>query len=143
MRLNLQFRLRTLLAAIVGICLLLGAGKLYFRQFIEAGPAIVGQPFKVRGRFVDLSGNESAVFVVNVSRVTARGRVIYQSAAGRTERRGIGRYDFEVDFATIQKEGEYDLELRPLTSAAAARGKHTEADTIWGRMVVIKDPNSK
>lgn len=142
MRLKPQFRLKTLLAAIVGICLLLGAGKLYFRQFVEAGPAIVGQPFKVRGRFVDLSGNESAVFVVNVSRVTAIGRVIYQSAAGRTERRGIGRYDFEVELATLRDEGEFDLELRPLTSAVAARGKHTDADTIWGRMVVLKNPNS-
>lgn len=143
MRLKLQFRLKTLLAAVVGICLLLAAGKLYFRQFVEAGPAIVGQPFKVRGRFVDLAGYESAVFVVNVSRVTPGGRVIYQSAAGRTERRWIGRYDFEVELATIQDAGEYDLELSPLTRAVAARGKHIDADAVWGRMVVKKDPNSR
>jgi hypothetical protein len=141
MRLKLQFRLRTLLIAVIAICLLLGVWKLYSRQFVEADPAVTGKPFKVHGRFVDFFGKESAVFVVNAIRNTDGERVIYQSGGGRVEKRGIGRYDFEVELAPIRREGEYDLELRPLTRTA--RGKHTDADSIWGRMVVSKQTNQQ
>jgi hypothetical protein len=136
----LQFRLKTLLFGVVTICLLLGAWHLYavyFGPYVAAGPAVVGEPFMVRGRWVDFLGFDSEVFVVQVSRPNAQGRpVIHQGASGRAARGGLWSYNFEVELAPIYQDGEYTIEARPLTKAVRDRKKHAPADSVWGRIVV-------
>lgn len=141
MKKRFQFRLRTLLGALVAMCLVLGGWHLYsvyFGPYVEvAGTAVTGEPFTVRGRFVDFLGFPSEVFVVNVSKVRPDGqRVIYQSAGGRASRSGLWNYDFEIELGRILKDGDYDIEVRPLTKAVRARKKHTPAYSLRGKMSV-------
>lgn len=122
-----QFRLRTLLALVVLVCLVLGGWQLYwtyFGPYVQAEPVKVGQPIKVRGRFFDFRGADSTVFTVKLSKPRADGRpVIYQSGGGRTLRRGWWVYDVEIELAPLRKPGDYDVELHPLTKAVFAAHK--------------------
>jgi hypothetical protein len=56
-----QFSLRSLMAAVVVNCLGLGGWHLLLKygQYVEAEPAVVGQPIKIRGRFLDFGGQPS------------------------------------------------------------------------------------
>jgi len=51
-----QFRLKSLMAFVVVICIGLGGWHLLmtYGQWVEAEPAVVGQPIKIRGRFFHL-----------------------------------------------------------------------------------------
>lgn len=124
-----QFRLRTLLGLVVLVCLVLGGWQLYwtyFGPFVQAEPAAVGQPIKIRGRFFDFRGLKSTVYTVKISKPMADGRpVICQSGSGFATRRGWWVYDVEIELAPLRKPGKYDVELHPLTQAlyAALRSK--------------------
>lgn len=138
-----QFRLRTLLGLLVMVCVVLGGWHIYSVKFgprVElVGPAEVGKPFTVRGRFIDFLGFDTEVFVVNVSRLNSNGqRVIHQSSGDRATRHRLWNYDFEVELGPITIAGDYDIELRPLTKAAHARKKHIDRDCIRGKMTVTK-----
>lgn len=128
-----QYRLRTLLALVVLLCVLLGSWQLYwtyFGPYVAAEPAMVGQPINVRGRFFDFRGPETTAFTVKLSRPMADGRpVIHQSGGGYVKRRGLWAYDVEIELRPIGKPGEYDVELLPMTKAvmAASRGKSRTA----------------
>ena len=140
MRRRFQFRLRTLLILLVTVCIALGSWHLYFLYFgpyVEAvGPVVVGQPFTVRGRFVDFWGYESEVYAIQVSRIEKGGRVIHQSAGGSANRKGFWWYDVEVELSPVFKDGEFDVEIHPLTKAVAARKRNTPGDAVRGKMVV-------
>lgn len=138
-----QFRLRTLLGLLVTVCLVLGGWHLYSVKFgprvALVGHAEVGEPFTVRGRFVDFLGFETEVFVVNVSKLNAKGqRVIHQSSGDRATRRGLWNYAFEVELGRVTEAGDYDIEVWPLTKAAHARKKHIDRDCIRGKMTVTE-----
>jgi hypothetical protein len=57
-----QFNLKSLMAVVVLICLGLGGGHLLFvyGQYVEAEPAVVGQPIKIRGKFFHFGGKDPA-----------------------------------------------------------------------------------
>lgn len=122
-----QFRLRTLLAAVVALCFALGSWQLYwtyFGPYVEAEPTAVGRPIKVRGRFFDFRGPDSTVYSVYVSKLQPDGRrVVYQSAGGRVSRRGLWAYDVEVELAPIRLAGEFQIELLPITKSLLAANK--------------------
>lgn len=133
----LQFRLRTLLFVIVAVCLVLGGWHLSVRPFVSAGPAVVGKPFMVRGRFVDVLGFESEVYIVQVSKLHTNGKpVICQSGSGKTERRALCAYDVEIELAPISAPGEYDVEIHALTKAVHARKTSMQARAVRGKLVV-------
>lgn len=137
-----QFRLRTLLGFSVLLCIVLGAWSLYWTYFgpvVKAAPVIAGKPILVEGRFLDFLGSDSTVFVVQATRPMKDGRpLVCQSGGGRVTRSGLWSYDFQVELAPIREPGEYDLELRPLTSAhRAAFNKGQRLPGIRGKMTVL------
>lgn len=145
-----QFRLRTLLAAVVLLCIALGGWRLYWTfcgPYVKSGPAQVGAKFKVRGRFVDFLGPDSTVYAVKVSRPMSNGRpVIYQSGSGHASRSGFWTYEFELELGPVLKAGDYKLEVFPLTQAVVAAHEKARAagvapgprpDVIEGRIAII------
>lgn len=137
-----QFRLRTLLGFLVLLCIMLGGWSLYWTFFgpvVKAAPAVAGSPILVEGRFLDFLGSDSTVFIVQVTRPMKDGRpLICQSGSGRATRSGLWSYDFEAELGPIREPGDYDLVLRPSTSAhRAAFKKGQRLDGIRGKMTVL------
>jgi hypothetical protein len=142
-----QFRLRTLLGFLVLLCILLGAWSLYWTYFgpiVKAAPVIAGKPILVEGRFLDFLGPDSTVFIVQVTRPMKDGRpLICQSGSGRVARSGLWSYDFEVELAPIREPGDYDLVLRPSTSAHGAASKKGQRLPGIRRMMTVLPGTNK
>ena len=157
----LQFRLRTLLIAMVVVCLALGGWQLSVRPYVSAGPAVVGKPFVVRGRFVDFLGPEVVTYVVQVSMPEAEadevvrkrglvpdrtasmyglvpemdgGSVVFQSAGGNVRRDRYCAYDVEIELSPLYDAGEFDVGIVPLTNPVFRNGRHAAA--VRGKLLV-------
>jgi hypothetical protein len=109
-----QFSLRSLLGLVVVICLGLGGWHLLFvyGQYVEAEPAVVGQPVKIHGRFFRLfGGDEYGRYELEIR----SGGLLdfYSDSLARSS--GWGRYDIEtsLDPNYFDEPGEYALTLTP------------------------------
>lgn len=130
----LQFRLRTLLIAAVAICMALGGWHLSVRPYVWAGPAVVGKPFVVRGRFVDFFGAERATYVVLVSEPLPDGRhLFHQMRTGRAERHVLAAYNVELELLPIEKTGKFLIEIQGVTRPVPGSTKY---QSVRGTMVV-------
>jgi hypothetical protein len=112
-----QFRLRSLMAFVVVICLGLGGWDLLmtYGQYVEAEPAVVGQPIKVHGRFFHLFGRDRPGHYW--FEVLKDGRFAGYRQRAYASHVGFGRFDFvtEIDTQNVltHKVGEYTLRLTP------------------------------
>jgi hypothetical protein len=136
-----QFRLRTLFAFMVLLCLILGTWSLYstyFGPYIEADSAVASQPITVRGRFVDFLGDESTVYVVKITKPMADGRpLICQSKGGFAQRHGLWTYDFEAKLGPVEKSGSYTLEVLPLTKGVRATPKRNPRPGVVATQITV------
>ncbi len=136
-----QFSLRTLLIALVTVCIALGGWHLYFVFFgpyVEAAPTVAGQPIFVRGRFFDFFGMPSTVYVVQVVKLGPNGKPITcQSGSGYVQRSGLWSYNIEVELSPINKPGEYDLELMGLTKAVRAKKRTMQKDPVRAKLSIL------
>lgn len=147
MKRRFQFRLRTLLTLLVAVCTALGAWHLYsayFGPYVEPGPAVVGQPFVVRGRFFDFLGLDQELFTVNVIRRLRDGRRLFQHSQQESAKRtGLWAYDFELEVSPVMQEGEYEIMLLPVTRAVLADygrfvAGDAQVDTLCSKAFVVK-----
>ena len=108
-----QFRLRSLLGLVFVICLGLGGWHLLFvyGQYVEAEPAVVGQPIKVHGRFF---GRDERYYLAAspVDEPTFSGRCFGIGWYGEAESVGWWMYEFEGNLSPLDS-GEYTLSLTP------------------------------
>jgi len=108
-----QFRLKSLMAAVVLICLGLGGWHLLWTkgQYVEAEPVVVGQPIKIRGRFFHFcAGEDSGKHDFSVE-CDSSGRGM--RGATSADNSGWGRYDFEIDLPSVDVPCEFTITLTP------------------------------
>jgi len=111
-----QFRLKSLMAAVVVICLGLGGWQLLmtFGQYVEAEPAVVGQPIKIHGRFFYFGEKKTEYghpYDLVLKRSSVSGNGEYGKACGW--RSGWRRYDLQMKLSPVDEPGEYMLTLTP------------------------------
>jgi len=110
-----QFSLKSLMAAVVVICLGLGGWHLLWTkgQYVEAEPAVVGQPIKIRGRFfrfLELDP-EDCWYALNAIHKTKSG---ISSTTKYGHAPHIGYWTFEIEHEYIPDcAGEVTLRLTP------------------------------
>lgn len=118
-----QFSLKTLMAAVVLICLGLGGWHLFwtYGQWIEAEPAVVGQPIKIRGRFFHFGrANEVGGWRYELD--------VFPSDCGNWGRKlgfaqsvGWCLYEIEAKYVPFRSPGEITMTLTP-EGGSAIRG---------------------
>jgi hypothetical protein len=109
----LQFRLSSLLAFVFFVCIALGGLHLLiaYGQYVEAGPAVVGEPIKVRGRFfVFLPGELNGSYEFNVPGGLFGLDGHFWTGAKYS---GWGRYEIDMQLTPSWKPGEYALRISP------------------------------
>jgi len=124
-----QFSLKSLMAAVAVICLGLGGWHLLFRQYVEADPAVVGQPIKIHGRFVRFSEEDEDagwngrydLFFDEVLDSGSHSWVV----TGIAEQSFGCRYDVEIEVDPVHEPTEFTLELMQFTG-----------QSIYGKLVV-------
>jgi hypothetical protein len=111
-----QFSLKSLMAIVVVICLTLGGWQMLmtFGQWVEAEPAVVGQPIQVSGRFFHF-GEKKTEYGCPYDLVLKRSSV---SGSGESRkacgwRTGWRRYNFRMKLRPVDEPGEYTLTLTP------------------------------
>jgi hypothetical protein len=110
--------LKSLMAAVVVICLGLGGWHLLWTkgQCVEPGPAVVGQPIKIHGRFVRIfAGDESGRYYLSVSPIDEPGfggRCFGLGWYGEAEYVGWWMYEFEGNLSPLDV-GEFTMTLTP------------------------------
>jgi hypothetical protein len=105
-----------MLGVVAVICLGLGGWHLFLRhgQYIEAEPAVVGQPIKIHGRFFHFGRCDSDFCVIHVFRQGAESDLMNFQA--RIKNGGFGRYDVEfvMDWVGVRFDpGSFGLKLMP------------------------------
>jgi hypothetical protein len=106
-----QFRLKSLMATVVVICLGLGGWHLLWTKgrYVEAEPALVGQPIKIRGRFLHFfAGADSGQYELIV-----RGKKSSFRQNGIAHRSGWGQYAIDEAFPSFDRSGEFTMTLTP------------------------------
>jgi hypothetical protein len=112
-----QYSLRSLMAMVAVICLGLGGWHLLLKygQYVEAEPAVVGQPIKIRGRFFHVGGANDAGnwrYKLTVYPTFASGPSMV--AYGNTKY--VGWWSYEIDDPQFDAEGspgEFTMTLTP------------------------------
>jgi len=98
------------MAAVAVICLGLGGWNFLFRQYVEADPAVVGQPIKIRGRFFHFfAGKDSGLYVLDAGDD--------RWEFGYANRIGWGRHDVETVLPSLDGPGEFTVTLRPMSGS--------------------------
>jgi hypothetical protein len=110
-----QFSLRSLLGLVVVICLTLGGWHLLmtYGQWVEAEPAVVGQPIKIHGRFFHFfAGEHSGRYELLIAR---RWNSTMRSWGFETTARQLSwwRYDVEYTLDLVDKPTDFSLTLVP------------------------------
>jgi len=106
------------MAAVVLICLGLGGWHLLLKhgQFVEAEPAVVGQPIKIHGRFFRIFGGDDSgryyLAAAPVDDPTFSGRCIGIGWYGEAEHVGCWMYEFEGNLSPLDS-GEFKMRLAP------------------------------
>jgi hypothetical protein len=109
-----QFNLKSLMAIVVVICLGLGGWHLLFTygQYVEAEPAVVGQPIKIRGRFFHFGGEATRKYNLDVFECCSNSQNGHL-VRGTAHQIGLGRYELEFEMDPVNEPTEFTLELRP------------------------------
>jgi len=116
MALRFQFKLKSLMAAVVVICLGLGGWQLLMTsgQYVVAESAVVGEPIEIRARFFQFGGNRRGWFkfeVLQDGKWAGYRRLEYGHDIG------WGRFEFETEIKPpsliTTKPGNYTMTLTP------------------------------
>jgi hypothetical protein len=109
-----QYSLKSLMAAVVLICLGLGGWHLLFKygQYVEAESAVVGQPIKIRGRFFHFFASEDDRGYYHFEALIQDGSGACLVKSGYGIDVGWWQFKFETDFK-LKRPGEYALTLTP------------------------------
>lgn len=114
---RIQYRLRTMLIFATIVCAAMGAWRLYWhdlRPFVEAGPAVAGQPFKVKGRLMIWGQPAAPACAVCVGHLGGG----YLAEASFIEKMGWFEWSFEYTYSKIAEPGDYDLWITTRLDAA-------------------------
>jgi hypothetical protein len=108
-----QFNLKSLMAIVAMICLGLGGWHLLLKygRYVEAEPALVGQPIKIHGRFLHFfAGADSGQYELIV-----RSKKSSFRQSGIADRSGWGRYAIEAEYESrfVDRPEEFTVTLTP------------------------------
>jgi hypothetical protein len=112
-----QFSLKRLILLAVFVCLWLGGWHLRnnVRRFIEAEPAFVGRPIRIRGQYFEYNGPTLRDFIVIADgplHSNVRPRIWSSDVVAR--RLGSGTYNLETSLEHARLPGVYRLRLYPI-----------------------------
>lgn len=136
----LQFRLRTLLIAVVLLCLGLGGGQIYwthFANYVIADPVRVGEPIHVRGQVFDWSDASSVIYTVELNLPRPGiGMVTYQSKGGRIAGAGQWIYRVEAELPPVSKPGEYEVRILPVVFHPIGQQRPRQLPPLRGKVTI-------
>jgi len=105
-----------MLGVVAVICLGLGGWHLLMKygQYVEAEPAVVGQPIKIHGRFFHFfAGEDSGCFEVRIDRKNGSREGVQVNSV---ETQSVWcRYDVEIELAPVDEPTEFTMWLGPFS----------------------------
>ena len=127
-----QFSLKQLLFALTLGCVALGTWSLYSSaRYVTADHVVVGQPIRVRGRFLDLHGVEWETCYLRIERQNgAISGECVQSRGIQVRRTWPGIYHVDADLPPIKKPGKYRLVIWPMTKAVMAGHRNLAEEEV-------------
>jgi hypothetical protein len=129
-----QFSVRTLLVVTAVICVLLGSLRLVeaFGQRIEVDDVVMGEPIKVKARYVRVCGPPVCTVQVKLyNKKSYYDRMTW----GQASRVWLCSYNFQCTFPAVETPGELSIELveripLPANSESLGRIKVVKRRTV-------------